>query len=122
VTDLVLGDKPSTKTALTALATVASRPKVLVVLHRDDDLAWLSLRNAAEVHAIAVDQLNAYDVLVNDEVVFTSTALDAYVSGPARGRSAKAVATASEAEGPELVDAGLVDTEPTAEAAEGELK
>jgi large subunit ribosomal protein L4 len=118
VTDLVLGDKPSTKTALTALATVASHPKVLVVLHRDDDLAWLSLRNAAEVHAIAVDQLNAYDVLVNDEVVFTSAALEAYVSGPARGRSAKAVATESEAEVSELVDA-----EPTsAEATEGELQ
>ncbi len=97
VDDLVLGDVPSTKTALTALATVASSPKVLVVLHRDDDLAWLSLRNAASVHALAVDQLNAYDVLVNDEVVFTSSALAAYVSGPAKGRSAKATATESEA-------------------------
>jgi large subunit ribosomal protein L4 len=94
----VLGDVPSTKTALTALATVAASPKVLVVLHRDDDLAWLSLRNAASVHAIAVDQLNAYDVLVNDEVVFTTAALQAYVSGPAKGRSAKAVATGSEAD------------------------
>jgi large subunit ribosomal protein L4 len=98
VDDLVLGDVPSTKTALTALATVATSPKVLVVLHRDDDLAWLSLRNAASVHAIAVDQLNAYDVLVNDEVVFTTAALQAYVSGPAKGRSAKAVATGSEAD------------------------
>jgi large subunit ribosomal protein L4 len=97
VDDLVLGDVPSTKTALTALATVATSPKVLVVLHRDDDLAWLSLRNAASVHAIAVDQLNAYDVLVNDDVVFTSAALDAYVSGPTKGRSTKAVATESEA-------------------------
>jgi large subunit ribosomal protein L4 len=99
VADLVLGDVPSTKTALAALATVATSSKVLVVLHRDDDLAWLSLRNAAGVHAIAVDQLNAYDVLVNDEVVFTSAALQAYVSGPAKGRSAKAVATESEADG-----------------------
>jgi len=96
VTDLVTADAPSTKTALTALAAVASSAKVLVVLHRDDDLAWLSLRNAAAVHAIAVDQLNAYDVLVNDDVVFTSAALAAYVAGPASGRSAKAVATESE--------------------------
>jgi large subunit ribosomal protein L4 len=96
VSDLVTGDTPSTRTALTALATVAASPKVLVVLHRDDDLAWLSLRNAASVHAIAVDQLNAYDVLVNDEVVFTSSALAAYVAGPASGRSAKAVATSGE--------------------------
>ena len=44
---------------------------MLVVLHRDEDLAWLSLRNVVSVHVIAVDQLNAYDVLVNDDVVFT---------------------------------------------------
>jgi large subunit ribosomal protein L4 len=104
VTDLVLGDVPSTKTALAALATVASSAKVLVVLHRDDDLAWLSLRNAASVHAIAVDQLNAYDVLVNDEVVFTSAALAAYVAGPASGRSAKAVAAESELSAADLVE------------------
>ena len=58
---------------------------MLVVIHRDEDLAWLSLRNAVAVHAIAVDQLNAYDVLVNDEVVFTSVAFDAYVAGPTAG-------------------------------------
>ncbi len=46
--------------------------KILVVLHRDEDLAWLSLRNAAALHVITVDQLNAYDVLVNDDVVFTA--------------------------------------------------
>ena len=66
VSDLVSGDVPSTKSALTALAKVApsaNLDKVLVVLHRDEDLAWLSLRNAAAVHAIAVGQLNAYDVL-----------------------------------------------------------
>ena len=109
VTDLVLGDTPSTKTALAALATVASSTKVLVVLHRDDDLAWLSLRNAAAVHAIAVDQLNAYDVLVNDEVVFTSAALEAFVAGPASGRSAKAVASESELEGAGYAVAGTDD-------------
>ena len=119
VTDLVLGDTPSTKTALAALATVATSPKVLVVLHRDDDLAWLSLRNAADVHAIAVDQLNAYDVLVNDEVVFTASALDAYVAGPPTGRSAKAVATESEAEGYEPTNDELAATAaPAAEVSE----
>ena len=51
-----------------------------MVLHRDDDLAWLSLRNVATVHTLTVDQLNAYDVLVSDEVVFTSAALQAYVA------------------------------------------
>jgi large subunit ribosomal protein L4 len=49
------------------------------VIHRDEDLAWLSLRNVPTVHVIVVDQLNAYDVLVNDDVVFTSAALQTYV-------------------------------------------
>ncbi len=100
LSELVSGEVPSTKTALQALATVASTDKVLVVLHRDDDLAWLSLRNVAHVHALAVDQLNAYDVLVNDEVVFTTAALDTYVAGPKSGRSVKAVASSSEAQAP----------------------
>ncbi len=120
VDDLVLGDTPSTKTALAALAAVSSSAKVLVVLHRDDDLAWLSLRNAADVHAIAVDQLNAYDVLVNDEVVFTTSALDTFVAGPAKGRSAKAVATESEAQGYESADAE--PAQGTQPEAEGELQ
>ena len=79
VSELVSGDTPSTKAALAALAAATTSDKVLVVIHRDDDLAWLSLRNAVKVHVITVDQLNAYDVLVNDEVVFTSAALQAYV-------------------------------------------
>ena len=97
VSELVSGDTPSTKAALAALRAVTSSDKVLVVLHRDDDLAWLSLRNAATVHALAVDQLNAYDVLVSDEVVFTATALATFVAGPVAGKPAKAVATHSEA-------------------------
>jgi large subunit ribosomal protein L4 len=116
LSDLVVGDAPSTKTALAALATVTSSPKVLVVLHRDDDLAWLSLRNAASVHPIAVDQLNAYDVLVNDEVVFTSAALAAYVSGPASGRSAKAVATESELTGTDLIEPSTAELADEADA------
>ena len=67
------------------------------MLHRDEDLAWISLRNAAALHVITVDQLNAYDVLVNDDVVFTASALSTYVAGPTKGKAAKAVATESEA-------------------------
>jgi len=109
VSDLVAGDTPSTKGALTALTAVASSDKVLVVLHRDDDLAWISLRNVPTVHVIAVDQLNAYDVLVTDEVVFTRTALDAFVAGPVSGRSAKGAARASEA-GAELAATAAEDS------------
>lgn len=98
VSSLVEGDTPSTKAALAALKSVSSSDKVLVVLSRDEDAAWLSLRNVANAHVIVADQLNAYDVLVNDDIVFTSAALDAYVAGPAKGKSVKAVATESETE------------------------
>jgi large subunit ribosomal protein L4 len=80
VANLVSGDAPSTKAALGALAAVTGSDKVLVVISRDEDLAWLSLRNVITVHVLVVDQLNAYDVLVNDEVVFTSAALQAFVN------------------------------------------
>jgi large subunit ribosomal protein L4 len=95
VAQLVSGDTPSTRSALAALAPVASSDKVLVVIHRDEDLAWLSLRNVVTVHVIAVDQLNAYDVLVTDEVVFTSAALQTYVN---RGSRAMAEGASDESE------------------------
>ncbi|MDO5681867.1 MAG: 50S ribosomal protein L4 [Propionibacteriaceae bacterium] len=91
---LVEGDVPSTKQALAAVANVTESAKVLVALHRDEDLGWLSLRNALNVHVLNVDQLNVYDVLVADEVVFTTAALDAFVS---KGKSAaEANSTAEE--------------------------
>ncbi len=74
IDSIVTGETPSTKAALQALAEVAGG-KILVVLSRDEDVAWLSLRNVASVHALAVDQLNAYDVLLSDDVVFTTAAL-----------------------------------------------
>ena len=83
---IVAGETPSTKTALKALAGVGGA-KLLVVLSRDEDMAWLSLRNVATVHALAVDQLNAYDVLVSDDVVFTKAALAAFVGGPDKAKN-----------------------------------
>ncbi|GMA36224.1 50S ribosomal protein L4 [Demequina litorisediminis] len=64
----------------------------------ETSLAFKSLRNAAWIHVIAVDQINTYDVLVNDDTVFTAGALEAFLAGPATGKSATAVATESEAE------------------------
>ncbi|WP_036555540.1 50S ribosomal protein L4 [Nocardioides insulae] len=72
-------EKPSTKAALAGLAALTDRNKFLVVLERNDSLTWLSLRNAAEVHIVAVDQLNTYDVLASDDVVFTQGAYDALI-------------------------------------------
>lgn len=97
VKELVAGEKPSTKAALATLAQFGDVDKVLVVLDRFEEIAWLSIRNAAQVHAILVDQLNTYDVLVNDKVVFSEAALAAFVAGPAKGKSVKAAATSAEA-------------------------
>ena len=80
VESLVSGEKPSTKAAIASLAGLSARTKFLVVLERGDNLTWLSLRNAANVHIIAVDQLNTYDVLLSDDVVFTKGAYDAFVA------------------------------------------
>jgi large subunit ribosomal protein L4 len=74
-------ETPSTRAALAALRAVSSANRVLAVVGRDEDAAWLSLRNVVEVHLVSPDQLNTYDVLVNDDVVFTSAALEAFLSG-----------------------------------------
>ncbi len=79
VESLVEGDAPATKAAVAALAELSGHRRQLVVLERDDTLTWLSLRNVASVHLLAVDQLNTYDVLVADDVVFTKGAYDAFV-------------------------------------------
>jgi large subunit ribosomal protein L4 len=125
VSDLVGGEFPSTKTVLSALSAVTASKKILVVIGRDEDAVWLSLRNVSTVHAIAVDQLNAYDVLVNDEIVFTSVALEAFVAGPPAGKSVKAVATASEAQPqaafePSLVEPNVVEPSTDELAAEAD--
>ncbi|MEQ0563036.1 50S ribosomal protein L4 [Amycolatopsis sp. NEAU-NG30] len=96
ITELVTGEKPSTKAAKAALAAVTAAKRVLVVLHRDDELSWVSLRNLPEVHLLWADQLNTYDVLVNDDVVFTKAAYDAFVAGPVRGKAVKASARSGE--------------------------
>ena len=105
VSGLVEGQTPSTKSALTALRAVTEAAAVLVVLDRADDVTWMSLRNVPEVHLLAPDQLNTYDVLVNDDVVFTQTALEQFLASPRTGGSAKATATSTEAEAAEQSDA-----------------
>jgi large subunit ribosomal protein L4 len=91
------GAAPSTKSALQVLANLSGRKNVLVVVERQDEITWKSLRNVERVHLLVADQLNTYDVLISDDVVFTQGALDAFLAGPAKGRSATAVATESEA-------------------------
>jgi len=96
VSGLVEGEAPSTKAAVAALANLSEHRHVLVVADRGDVLTWKSLRNAPAVHLLAPDQLNTYDVLVSDDVVFTQPALEEFLAGPARGRSATASAREDE--------------------------
>ena len=89
VDGLVSGDKPSTKAALASLTSLTDRVGYLVVLERSDAITWLSLRNAPEVHIVAVDQLNTYDVLAADDVVFTKGAYDVFVGGASAAPAAR---------------------------------
>ena len=98
IAEFAIGSAPSTKAAASILAQLTQRRNVLIVLDRADDTSYKSLRNLQGVHVLPVDQLNAYDILLSDDVVFTKSALDAYIARPAKGASAKAVATSSEVE------------------------
>jgi large subunit ribosomal protein L4 len=72
---------PKTKDAVAALKAVgvADGERVLLVLARDDEVAWKSFRNLGErVGMVAVEELNTYDVLVSDRVLFTSATLQAF--------------------------------------------
>ena len=83
VESFVAGETPSTKAAVATLRKATESSKVLVVLGSTDELNWLSLRNEPTVHLIEAGQLNTYDVLVADEVVFTKDALDEFLGVPA---------------------------------------
>ncbi|MET3961250.1 large subunit ribosomal protein L4 [Marmoricola sp. OAE513] len=120
---LSAGDKPSTKTAVALLNSLSGGRRQLIVLQRDDALTWLSLRNVPNVHILAVDQLNTYDVLLADDVVFTQGAYNAFVGADAEveekpAKKAAAKKTAPKAEKVEEPAAEAADEAP--EAAEEE--
>jgi len=93
VTALTTSEVPSTKVAVKVLQAVSERKHVLVVAKKDDALTWKSLRNAPTVHLLEPGQLNTYDVLVSDDVVFTEDALQQFLAGSPKGKSAKASAS-----------------------------
>ncbi|MBJ7287729.1 50S ribosomal protein L4 [Williamsia sp.] len=80
ITELVAGQTPSTKAARAFLEALSDRRKFLVVVGREDVAAWKSVANLEYVLPITPDQLNTYDVLDSDEVVFSVEALNAFVS------------------------------------------
>ncbi len=79
VTELVSGQTPSTKSAKAFLASLSENKKVLLVIGRTDEVGARSARNLPGVHVISPDQLNTYDVLNADDVVFSVEALNAYI-------------------------------------------
>lgn len=91
ITELVSGQTPSTKSAKGFLATLTDRKQVLVVIGRNDETGAKSARNLPGVHILSPDQLNTYDVLHADDVVFSVEALNAYIA--ANTRSAEEVCT-----------------------------
>jgi large subunit ribosomal protein L4 len=126
VSAFVDGDAPKTKTALATLTAVTQAKRVLIVLDRDDVLNWVSLRNVPQVHLIEAGQLNTYDVLISDEVIFTEAALDEFVSGRSGGAGKPDVAThltpggvpsVAPAEGEGTVETGTAAEAPAKKAA-----
>jgi len=84
VDSLALGETPSTKATVEYLGNVASSKHVLIVLDRDDTVSEKSVRNIESVHVLRFDQLNAYDVLVSDDIVFTKAAIEAFIASKAK--------------------------------------
>jgi large subunit ribosomal protein L4 len=80
ITELISGQAPSTKAAKAFLESLTTNKKVLIVIGRSDEVGAKSVRNLPNVHVISADQLNAYDVLHADDVIFSVEALDAYIS------------------------------------------
>src|SRR5689334_21157501 len=104
-----LGDAPSTKTALASLTAISDRRRFLVVLERTDAVTWLSLRNAPEVHIVAVDQLNTYDVVASDDVVFTRGAFDTFVGSAGQAEEKAEAEDKTEAKAAEKSEAKTED-------------
>ena len=89
VTELLAGQTPSTKSAKAFLGTLTDRRNVLVVIGRTDEVGAKSVRNLPGVHIISPDQLNTYDVLKADDVVFSVEALNAYIEHASDSKTAK---------------------------------
>ncbi|HEY5224329.1 MAG TPA: 50S ribosomal protein L4 [Microbacteriaceae bacterium] len=98
VESLALGETPSTKAVITLLDQIATSRHVLIVLERGDEISVKSVRNIPTVHTLTYDQLNAYDVLVSDDIIFTHAAIDGFISS-------KRVSTSSTTEATDETDA-----------------
>jgi large subunit ribosomal protein L4 len=91
VESLALGDAPSTKATVAYLESVASSKHVLIVIEYNDEISRKSVRNLEAVHVLDFSQLNAYDVLVSDDIVFTKAAFEAFVASKSKSTSTSSV-------------------------------
>ncbi|WEV47162.1 50S ribosomal protein L4 [Bifidobacterium sp. ESL0690] len=88
VVDFGIKDTPSTKAALAALTPVSQNEFTTVVLSRDNVNEWLSVRNIPTVHVLFADQLNTYDVVTAQYVVFSKEGFDAFVAAKTEPKEA----------------------------------
>ncbi|HEX7352337.1 50S ribosomal protein L4 [Brachybacterium sp.] len=100
VSSLLAGEVASTKAVRQTLANVSDRRHLLVVVRRDDDLGALSSRNLPSTHVLYADQVNTYDVMLSDDVVFTSGALEDFVAQATLALSTSTFASAKAAAAP----------------------
>ncbi len=89
VSHFVEGDAPRTKEAAEVLRKITAAPRTLVVVGAHDEVTWLSLRNVAGVHVLETGQLNTYDVVASDDVVFTEDALAEFTAKATAGAGQK---------------------------------
>ena len=83
-------EKPATQAAAKFLSSFTANKKTLVVLGRDEEISYLSVRNLGNVHTLVADQLNAYDIVRSDDVVFTKAAIDAFIAAKAGAKEVSA--------------------------------
>jgi large subunit ribosomal protein L4 len=103
VSGFVEGDEPRTRDAMAVLRTAIGlldaklNARVLVVAQAEDEVTWKSLRNAPGVRLLATGQLNTYDVLASEHIVFTEAALSAFTGQPEAAAPAPAKASTAKA-------------------------
>ncbi len=95
VAELGIDGAPSTKAASKVLADIATRRNLLLVVSRTEDTTQKSVRNIPDLHVLWPDQLNPYDVLCSDEIVFTRAALEEFLARAEVGISRGPVKTSA---------------------------
>ena len=88
VVSVLGGETPSTKSAVAQLDALGAVRNVLIVLERGDEAGYKSVRNLPEIHVLFADQLNAYDVVTSDDIVFTKAAFDSFVESRSKTEEA----------------------------------